>query len=216
MTIVSSSVNVNQNSVQASLLPAMIEPASSMELPQDQLQLESESLSEKADLECDEKEKFSELFASCGSGENRGTSSGGEFSPPAVTSKSLNIPVSSSIVVTPASLPLSVVSNATSIIPSVMASVASDTNLTVSNVDAVSFINTPSAHIPTPGAVSTQFMSGGTIPASPVSTTPVVAAVKNCEYLNACVRFKSVLGLPGKHMVLLWLKVMNRRNSGDI
>jgi len=203
---------MNQNSVQASLLPAMIEPASSMELTQDQMQLESESLSEKADLECDEKEKFSELLASCGSGENRGTSSGGEFSPPAVTSKSLNIPVSSSIVVTPASLPLSVVSNATSIIPSVMASVASDTNLTVSNVDAVSFINTSSAHIPTPGAVSTQFMSGGTIPASPVSTTPVAAAVKNCEYLNACVRFKSVLGLPGKHVVLLWLKVISRRN----
>ena len=203
---------MNQNSVQASLLPAMIEPASSMELTQDQMQLESESLSEKADLECDEKEKFSELLASCGSGENRGTSSGGEFSPPAVTSKSLNIPVSSSIVVTPASLPLSVVSNATSIIPSVMASVASDTNLTVSNVDAVAFINTPSANIPTPGAVSTHFMSGGTIPPSPVSTTPIAAAVKNCEYLNACVRFKSVLGLPGKHVVLLWLKVMNRRN----
>jgi len=45
------SINVNQNSVQASLLPAMIEPASSMELTQDQMQLESESLSEKADLE---------------------------------------------------------------------------------------------------------------------------------------------------------------------
>lgn len=195
------------------MLPAMIEPASSMEVTQDQMQLESESLSEKADLECDEKEKFSEMLASCGSGENRGTSSGGEFSPPAVTSKSLNIPVSSSIVVTPASLPLSVVSNATSIIPSVMASVASDTNLTVSNVDTVSFINIPSAHIPTPGAVSAQFMSGGTIPASPVSTTPVAAAVKNCEYLNACVRFKSVLGLPGKHVVLPWLKVIDRRSQ---
>jgi hypothetical protein len=186
----------------------MIEPTSSMEVTQDQTQLESESLSEKADLECDEKEKLSELLTSCGSGENsmlnHGTSeivlssSGGEFSPPVVTSKSLHIPVSSSAVVSPLSLPLSIVSNATNIVPNVTANVGSDTNLTDSNVDAVSMMNTPPTHIPTPGAMSAQLMTGGTAPASPVSATPV-ASVKNCEYLNACARFKSMLGLPGEN-----------------
>lgn len=198
---------MNRSSVQASLLPSSIEPTSSMEVTQDQTQLESESLSEKADLECDEKEKLSELLASCDSGDNaisnRGTSeivlssSGGEFSPPVVTSKSLNIPISSSTVLTAPSLPLSVVSNATNVVPIVTPNVGSDTNLTDSNMDAVSMMNSSSTHIPTPGAMSAQLMAGGTAPASPLSTTPL-AAVKNCEYLSTCARFKSVLGLPGE------------------
>jgi hypothetical protein len=176
----------------------MVEPASIMEVTQDQTQLESESLSEKADLECDEKEKLSELLTSCVSSENHGTT---EImlssSPPVVASKSLNIPISSSAVLTPASFPLSVVSIATNIVPNVTANVGPDTNLTDSNVEAVSITNTPSSLIPMPSAMSAQLMAGGTTPTSPLSATPVVA-VKNCEYLNACVRFKNILGLPGE------------------
>lgn len=190
------------------MLPSMIEPTCSMEVTQDQTQLESESLSEKADLECDEKEKLCELLASCDSGENsvsnRGTSeivlsgSGGEFNPSVVTSKSLNIPVSSSTVLSPPSLTQAIVSNATNVVPVVTPNVGSDTNLTDSNIDIVSMVNSPSTHIPTPGAMSAQLMAGGTAPASPLSTTPL-AAVKNCEYLSTCARFKSVLGLPGEN-----------------
>lgn len=200
---------MNQSSVQALLLPSTIEPTSSMEVTQDQTQLESESLSEKADLECDEKEKLSEVLASCDSGENsmsnRGTSeimltsSGGEFSPPVVTSKSQNIPPSSSAVLTPPSLPLSVVSNATNVVPNVTSNVGSDTNLTDSNMEAVLMMNSPSTHIPTPGAMSAQLTAGGTAPASPLSTP--ITAVKSCEYLSTCARFKSALGLPGKNEI---------------
>lgn len=190
MTIVSSSVS----SIQASSLLNTIESTSAVEETQVRTQLESESLSEKADLECDEKEKLSELLTGCVSGENHGTSSS-----PVVASKSLSMPISSS-----ASLPLSVVSNAMNIVPNVTANVGSDTNLTDSNVEAVSITNTPSTHIPTPSAVSAQLMAGGTTPTSPLSITPMVA-VKNCEYLNACVRFKNVLGLPGEdeHVVCI-------------
>ncbi|KAJ4442722.1 hypothetical protein ANN_04313, partial [Periplaneta americana] len=254
VTIMNLSDDVNQSSVQASLVPSTIEATSSLDATQDQTQLESESLSEKADLECDEKEKLSELLASCGSGENsfshRGgenmlTSSSGEFQamgahlpsplspytnttspicPPVVTNtnlKSLSIPISQQIststVVTPPSLPLSnasnvvpVVSNATNVsisnmnsVPNVTTNVGSDTNLTAtisdSNVDAVlndsTVMNASSTHIPTPGAISAQMIGGSTAPASPVSTAPMASA-KNCEYLNACSRFKSLLGLP--------------------
>jgi hypothetical protein len=40
-------------------------------------------------------------------------------------------------------------------------------------------------------------------PTSPLPSTPMVA-VKNCEYLNACVRFKNVLGLPGEDKHVAW------------
>ena len=133
--------NINQSLVQTSMVPSTMEATSSMEGTQ--TQLESESLSEKADLERDEKEKLSDLLASCGSGEHslsiRGageniiSSSAGDFSSPICpytnatstsTTKSLNIPlsqISTSTITTP-SLPLSnasnipVVSNATNVI----------------------------------------------------------------------------------------------------
>jgi hypothetical protein len=166
---------------------------------EDQARLESESLSEKADLECDEKEKLSELLTSCGSGENREMteimmSSG---SPVNVANKSVNMPISSSAGLTPPSQPLSAVSDATNLVPNVMANMGPDTNLTDSNVEAVSDSNTPSIHIPTPSSMSAQLMAGGTTPTSPLCATPMLA-VKNCEYLNACMRFKNVLGLPGE------------------
>ncbi|PSN33663.1 hypothetical protein C0J52_20980 [Blattella germanica] len=209
-----------------------------------QTQLESESLSEKADLECDEKEKLSELLASCGSGENSVrvtsenviSSGAGDFSPPVnpyvntATSpicpastntnlKSLNIPMSqispSAITTSPLSLSnasniVPVVSNATNVIisnlnavPNVTTNVGSDTNLMAaisdSNVDIVlnqgMVMNTSTTNIPTPGAMSMQFNQPSTAPTTPVSSAPS-AAVKNCEYLNACARFKSMLGLP--------------------
>jgi hypothetical protein len=36
-----------------------------------------------------------------------------------------------------------------------------------------------------------------------------VIAVKNCEYLNACVRFKNILGLPGEVEHIVCVKKRN-------
>ncbi|KAK7792172.1 hypothetical protein R5R35_005131 [Gryllus longicercus] len=155
---------------------------------------EFESLSEKADLECDEKEKLSglgsdEIITSNPSGFSQ-DSSMPTISVATSTNPSANDVVNGQLKSSQTALSPSV-SNISS------SNVNGDSN-TVSNAIAESVSNMTTAQIPlslpTPVTTPGQ-MSCGTAPCTPSSASHTTVN-KNCEYQNTCLRFKNILGLP--------------------
>nr|CAD7453424.1 unnamed protein product [Timema tahoe] len=143
-------------------------------LSQEQMGVETESLSEKADLECDEKEKLASPSPSCG-----------PTPPPSLSlyNKSLQ----------PSSSNLPPVADGNCSISN------SNVNLFVpnSNIDVISNTIVPQIQtsLPTP-ATTPGILSHAPACPSPLATTPTGVS-KNCDYLNTCTRFKNLLGIPG-------------------
>nr|CAD7196670.1 unnamed protein product [Timema douglasi] len=143
-------------------------------LSQEQMGVETESLSEKADLECDEKEKLASPTPSCG-----------PTPPPSLSlyNKSLQ----------PSSSNIPPVANGNCSISN------SNVNLFVpnSNIDVISNTMVPQIQtsLPTP-ATTPGLMSHAPACPSPLATTPTGVS-KNCDYMNTCTRFKNLLGIPG-------------------
>nr|CAD7587837.1 unnamed protein product [Timema genevievae] len=142
-------------------------------LSQEQMGVETESLSEKADLECDEKEKLASPSPSCG-----------PTPPPSLSlyNKSLQ----------PSSSNLPPVADGNCSISN------SNVNLFVpnSNIDVISNTIVPQIQtsLPTP-ATTPGLLSHAPACPSPLATTPTGVS-KNCDYLNTCTRFKNLLGIP--------------------
>lgn len=143
---------------------------------------EFESLSEKADLECDEKEKLS-----VGSDEMIGSSQLNSI-PSIATSTN---PSANDVV------NVQLKSSQTALSPSVSninpSNISGDSNTVLSALTEPMSNLAPSSHMSTP--VSAIQIPCVTIPCTPSSASQT-AIHKNCEYQNACSRFKNVLGLP--------------------
>ncbi|XP_067005004.1 neuralized-like protein 4 [Anabrus simplex] len=156
---------------------------------------EHESLSEKADLECDEKEKLSSM----NSGDASLSTDFPQSPPPlaiTVVATSTNPTANdvangqlkasqSSQSLTISHLPVSITSGDSNTVSNSMVEVGSNISSGVPQIPT---------SLPTPASTPCQ-VSCGAPPVTPCST-PQTALSKNCEYQNACSRFRNILGLP--------------------